>query len=670
MHFPLFHELIVILALAGAILFLFRKAKLPGILAFIITGMIAGPHGFKWVGEVEQVEALAEVGVIFLLFVIGIEFSLKKLAALGRTVFIGGSLQALLTIAGVAGLLALGDMQVERAVFIGFLVTLSSTAIVLRVLQEKGKMDSPWGRVSTAILIFQDIIVVPMMLVTPLLAGQSENIGADLLMLFGKVLLLLAAVYLSARYIVPKLLAAAIKGKGNELFIITVVVICFAAAYATQAMGLSLALGAFFAGLVISETDHAYHATGIVLPFHELFLSFFFVSIGMLVDLELFLERPIMIIGLALGATVLKIFAAFFSVWVLRHSVRTSLQSGLALFQLGEFGFILAIPGLRSGLLSQEHYQLFLAVSILGMAATPFMLAYSDQVVRKVLLSFVPTAVTERMDRLMHVKRQQMAPLAQVMKDHVVVIGFGLNGQNVARAAMNVKVRCVVIEEDPDLVRLANSQGHHIIHGDASNAHVLEKARIELARVVVVAISDAEETRKIVAEIRSHTSTAYIIVRTRYVREIEENLRLGANEVIPEEFETSIEIFYRVLRKYLVPEDRIQALVGQFRAQHYGMFRDTGKEVAGTVKDPSKETLVIPGLEIATLPVTLARSKVVGHTIKDAQLREKYGITVLAVRRSGRYITSVNGSLKIMPDDLLYLLGSPDNIVKLDRDLR
>ncbi len=349
MHFPLFSELIVILALAGAILLLFRRFKLPGVLAFIITGMIAGPHGFGWVGEVDEVEALAEVGVIFLLFVIGIEFSMKKLAALGKTVFIGGGLQVGFTIAAVTGILAFTDMAWEKAVFIGFLVTLSSTAIVLRVLQEKGKMDSPFGRVATAVLIFQDIIVVPMMLVTPLLAGQSTNIGADLLLLLGKVLLLLVAVYISGRYIVPRLLAAATKGKGNELFIITVVVICFAAAYATQAIGLSLALGAFFAGLVISETDHAHHATGIVLPFHELFMSFFFVSIGMLVDMEQFVTRPFLIIGLAIGITLLKIFAALIAVWILRYPIRTAMHSGLALFQLGEFGFILAIPGLQNG---------------------------------------------------------------------------------------------------------------------------------------------------------------------------------------------------------------------------------------------------------------------------------------------------------------------------------
>jgi len=666
MHFPLFGELIIILGLATGILLLFRRFKLPGILGFILTGMIAGPHGVGWIDEVEQVEALAEIGVVLLLFVIGMEFSLKKLAALGRTVFIGGGLQAGLTIAAVTGILGLFGMRTESAVFIGFLVTLSSTAIVLRVLQEKGKMDSTYGRVSTAILIFQDIIVVPMMLVTPLLAGKSNDVAGDLLWMLGKMVLLLVAVFISGRFVVPRLLRAATKGKGNELFVITIVVICFAAAYATQALGLSLALGAFFAGLVISETDHAYHATGIVLPFHELFMSFFFVSIGMLVDLHQFLASPFLIIGLTIGVILLKVVTTLLSVWVLRYPLRTAMYTGLALFQLGEFGFILAIPGLEMGLLSEENYQIFLSVSIISMGATPFMLEYSDRLVRRFFLSFVPASVGKRLDRLMRVKKEQAKSTSKELQDHVVVVGFGLNGQNVANAAINSGIRCAVVEEDPDRAAKARGLGLTTLVGDGTNAHVLEQVHVERARVVVIAISDAAQALKIVAGVRSLSSTAHIIVRTRYVRDIQASFDAGANEVIPEEFETSIEIFHRVLRKYLIPEAKIQDLVASIRNDHYGVLRGG----PGNKVRKKEEPLTIPGLEIATLPVTIGRSKVVGRSIAETALRENYGITVLAIRRSGRYITNVKGDSRILTDDLLYLLGSPESIVKLDHDLR
>ncbi|MEO8590438.1 MAG: cation:proton antiporter, partial [Flavobacteriales bacterium] len=646
------------------ILLLFRRFKLPGILAFILTGMIAGPHGLGWIKKVDEVEALAEIGVIFLLFVIGMEFSLKKLTALGKTVFVGGALQTGLTIAGATGVLVLFGMTTESAVFIGFLVALSSTAIVLRVLQEKGRMDSTYGRVSTAILIFQDIIVVPMMLVTPLLAGKSDDITGDLLLLLGKMALLLVAVFISGRYLVPRILRAAIKSK--ELFIIVIVVICFAAAFATQAMGLSLALGAFFAGLIISETDHAYHATGLVLPFHELFLSFFFVSIGMLVDPEQFLTAPFTIIGLALAATLLKVLVALVAVWVLRYPLRTAVQSGLALFQLGEFGFVLAVSGLQFGLLSEKHYQIFLAVAIIGMGATPFLLGNSDRIVRWIFLSFVPTQATERLDRLMRVKREQEKTMSKVLKDHVVIVGFGLNGQNVARVAMETGIRCAVIEEDPDLAHKAQLAGLTVLVGDGSAIHMLEQAQVQSARVVVVAISDAPQTLKIVTGARSLSSTAHIIVRTRYVREIEANFLAGANEVIPEEFETSIQIFHRVLRKYLLPESRIQELIASIRSDHYGMLRGG----TGNKMKRKEAPLSIPGLEIATMHVTLGRGKVVGRTIAEIALRERYGITVLAVRRDGRYITNVSGNARILTDDLLYLLGAPESIVKLDQELR
>lgn len=664
MHGAFHGELIVVLALAVGIILLFRKLKLPNVLGFILAGMLAGPHALGWVEKVETVETLAELGVIFLLFVIGMEFSLKKLATIGTTVFVGGSLQAILT-TGLTAIAARAlGLPFPAAVFIGFLVTLSSTAIVLRILQEQGRMDTPYGRISAAILIFQDIIVVPMMLVTPMLAGQSTDIARDLLMLVVKMVLLVVAVYVGGRFGVPRLLNAVGKGRNKELFIITIVVLCFSAAWATSAMGLSLALGAFFAGLIISETDQAYHATGIVQPFHELFMSFFFVSIGMLVQPALFLAKPFTVFGLAIAVVLLKTLAGFVSVWVLRHPVATALKCGIALFQVGEFAFVLAITGLSAGLLSREHHQIFLAVSILTMGATPFAMRSVDGLVRRVFGVFLPASVMHRMDGIMRVRRETDRSARMTLKDHVVIIGYGLNGQNVALAAQSAKIRCAVIEEDAELADKARAQGLHVVVGDGSNEHVLEKAHVEQARVVVVAIADADMTRRITAHVRSHT-TAYIIVRTRYVREIEATLGAGANEVIPEEFETSIEIFYRVLRKYLVPERSIQEMVAHIRGHHYGMLR-------GVVEPPAKTTTgppLLEGLEIATVPVDVRRSRIAGRTLAEVDLRGRFGITPLAIRRQGSMITDLGDTERIRQDDILYVLGPPEGISRLDHAL-
>jgi len=601
--------------------------------------------------------------------VIGMEFSLKKLASIGVTVFVGGSLQAVLT-TGLTALIARSfGIAWPAAVFIGFLVTLSSTAIVLRILQEQGKMDAPFGRITAAILIFQDIVVVPMMLVTPMLAGQSSDIGRDLLMLVVKMVLLIAVVYLGGRFGVPRLLKAVSRGRNKELFIITIVVLCFSAAWATSALGLSLALGAFFAGLIISETDQAYHATGIVQPFHELFMSFFFVSIGMLVDPRLFLESPLLVFGLAILVMLVKTIAGFFSVWVLRHPVNTALKCGIALFQVGEFAFVLAITGLGTGLLSKDHHQIFLAVSILSMGTTPFAMRSLDGMVRGVFGVFLPASVMPRMDGIMRVRREVEKVERRTLKDHVVIVGYGLNGQNVALAAQSAKIRCAVIEEDPALAEKAQQQGLHVVHGDAANDHVLEKAHVEQARVVVVAIADADITRRITARVRAHT-TAYIIVRTRYVREIEANLAAGASEVIPEEFETSIEIFYRVLRKYLVPERNIQEMVAHIRGHHYGMLRGLpSAALAAANKQANDGAEGLNDLEIATVPVDLGRSSIAGRSLAQIDLKGRYGITILAIRRQGRTMTRMTDEERIRQDDLLYVLGTTESISRLDREL-
>ena len=670
MHGAFHGELIVVLALAIGIILLFRRLKLPNVLGFIVAGMLAGPHALGWVDKVETVELLAELGVIFLLFVIGMEFSLKKLASIGVTVFVGGSLQALLT----TGLVAVGGRLLglpwPAAVFVGFLVTLSSTAIVLRILQEQGRTDTAFGRITAAILIFQDIIVVPMMLVTPMLAGRSDDLVMDLVWLVVKMLLLLVAVYLGGRFGVPRLLRAVSQGRNKELFIITVVVLCFSAAWATSALGLSLALGAFFAGLIISGTDQAYHATGIVQPFHELFMSFFFVSIGMLVDPALFAHAPFTIIGLALAVAVVKTLAAFLAIWVLRHPVATALKCGFALFQIGEFAFVLAITGLDNGLLSREHHGIFLAVSILGMGATPFAMRSLDELVRRVFGVFLPASVMHRMDGIMRARREVVREELRVLKDHVVVVGFGLNGQNVALAAQSARIRCAVIEEDPDLADRAERQGLVVVRGDAANAHVVEKAHVEQARVVVVAIADADMTQRVVATIRSHT-TAYILVRSRYVRDIEAFLQAGANEVVPEEFETSIELFYRVLRKYLVPEQRIQEMVAHIRSHHYAMLRGLGGRPtaqANTGRGADHGLLGAP--EIATIPVHLGRSRLVGRSLAQLDLQARFGVVLLAIGRGEHTIAPPPPEERLRSDDRLYVLGGPEQIVRLEQALR
>lgn len=664
MEIPILADVVIILGISVFIVLIFQRLKLPSILGFLITGVLIGPHGLSLVKMSHEVELLSEIGIIFLLFVIGIEFSLGALASIKKTVIGGGTMQVFGTI-GVTALLAkFSGLDWNEAVFLGFLFSLSSTAIVLKILQERGEITAPHGRIAIGILIFQDIIVVPMMLAVPIMAGQTDNVLETVLWMIAKVAGIITLVVLLARYVVPTVLSLVVKTKSRELFILTVVVMCFGTAWMTSSVGLSLALGAFFAGLIISESDYSHQATANILPFREIFISFFFVSIGMLLNLNFFFEHIVQIHLLAVGVVVMKMLIVGIAVIVLGYPVRTVLISSLTLFQVGEFAFLLSATGMQYDMLSESVYQYFLAVSIVTMGATPFVMMFSSRMADAVVKAPLPRPVRERLDRLASKKAAESVNTEE-LRDHVIIIGYGLNGQNVAKAAKQANIPHVIVDLDPQMIDRAKHNDEHVLYGDATDQLILQHMNVHLARVVVVAISDPVTTKKIVHAVRDFSDTAYIIVRTRYTREIEENLRIGADEVIPEEFETSIEIFTSVLKKYLVPMDEIQDFIASIRSHNYDLLlnENPDRRFSGT-------ELHIPSMEIAALKVQQGDNKVVGKTILESQLRSEFGITVLSIKRGGKYLRDITPEVVIEQDDVLYLFGSPDRIAKLNKYLK
>lgn len=661
MEIPLLADIVIILGLAVVINLLFQRIKIPTILGFLITGIVAGPHGLNLIDASHEVELLAEIGIIFLLFVIGIEFSLKSLASIKNTVIWGGLMQVLGTI-GITYLVSRwAGLPMEQAVFMGFLFTLSSTAIVLKMLQEQGEITTPHGRVAIAILIFQDIIVVPMMLLIPLLGGASDNAGMALLIMGGKVVAVVVLVILLARYVVPVLFRMVVKTKSRELFILTVVVLCFATAWLTSSAGLSLALGAFFAGLIISESDYSHQATANILPFREIFISFFFVSIGMLLDVRFFIDHIVGVHLIALGVVMGKMLVIAAAVLILGYPPRTVLLSALSLFQVGEFAFMLASTGMPYDLLPEQVYQYFLSVSVITMGASPFLIAYAGKIADAVLKAPVPKAVRKRLNNITRQRAQMSAPIEEVCHDHLVIIGYGINGQNVAKTARQANVPYVIVDMNADAHLLAKERGEPIVFGDAADDTILRHVHVQEARVVVVAISDPQATVNIVTHVRQFTETAYLIVRTRYVREIEELVSRGADEVIPEEFETSIEIFTRVLKQYMVPSHEISDFIRTIRSDNYDALRN----ITG-LKGVRKHDLSIPEMEIATLSVHQGKNRVVGKSILDSRIRSEYEVTVLAIKRGEDYILDVGPDTVIQQDDVLYVFGKPENVARLN----
>tara|TARA_R100001369_G_scaffold92896_1_gene141085 strand:- start:105520 stop:107523 length:2004 start_codon:yes stop_codon:yes gene_type:complete len=664
MEIPILKDIVIILGLSIFIILLFQKIKVPSLLGFLLAGIIVGPYAFNLISSQHEVELLSEIGIIFLLFIIGIELSLKGMAAIKKIIILGGGLQVGGTILLTTFLANIIGIPLNTAIFIGFLFSLSSTAIVLKILQEKGEVTSPHGRITLAILIFQDIVVVPMMLLTPLLTGQDENIWNTLGILLIKIVGVLILIYLLAIYIVPKIFEVVVKSKNRELFILTTIVFCFSVAWLTSAIGLSLALGAFFAGLIISESDYSHQATANVLPFREIFISFFFISVGSLLNLDFFFNNFIYIILLALAVILLKMLIISITVITLRYPARTMFLTVFSIFQVGEFSLLLSTVGLENGLLPTNIYQYFLAISIITMALTPFLMNYAPKLTYFLLKIPIPKPIRRRLINFHNIQLQNHSNIEE-LKDHLVIIGYGINGRNISKAAKSTNIPYVIVDLEQEPFLEAKKNNEPIVFGDATNPVILKHIHIQEARVVVIAISDPDATKKIIDEVRSYSKTAFIIVRTRYVKEIAENLRLGADEVIPEEFETSIEIFSRVLRKYLIPHDEIQDFINQLRSSDYEML--TTLKVGPHT--PSYQHLNIPNKDIVTLSVQQGANAVVEKTIEEAEIGKKFGVTILAIRRDNHYLTEISPKTLIKQGDLLYLYGAPSNINNLNKAL-
>ena len=582
MEIPLLYDICIIFGLSIGVLLICHRLGVPSIVGFLVTGLIAGPHGLELIKAAHEVEILAEVGVILLLFTIGIEFSLKHLLRIKQAVLLGGSLQVGLTLLVGFGLAWRFGESINASLFIGCLTAVSSTVIVMKLLQERDETRTPHGGTALAILIFQDIAIVPMILITPLLAGQAGDMSRALLLLLAKGVAMLAVVFVGSRYIVPRLLSLVLRARSREIFLLSVLAICLAVVWLMSRFGVSLALGAFLAGLIVSESESSHDALGHISPFRDVFTSFFFVSVGMLLDFHILFEKPLLIAGLTIGVLFVKSILAGGVTSLLGYPLRTAILAGLTLSQVGEFALILATSGIKYGLLSDANYSLFLAVSVLTMAATPFIVSAAPHVADAMLRLPLPRRLVSGLKGIQATEETDQT-------NHVIIIGFGFNGRNVAKAARAADIPYVIVEMNPEIVETARAKGEPIFYGDAIYDPVLEHANIKAARAVVVVISDAAASRRIVATAEGLNPTVHIIARTRYLAEVEPLYRVGANEVIIEEFETSVEIFTRVLTEYRIPDDRIQQFVSEVRANGYEMFRTLPEETppVSDIKGPS-----------------------------------------------------------------------------------
>ncbi len=630
--------------------------RLPSLLGFFVGGMISGPNGLGLVGESLKVASLAEIGVALLLFTIGMEFSQETFSRLQRAMLLGGSIQ----IAGTTGIVVvLGQMAglpMQKAIFAGMLVSLSSTAIVVRSLEEGAKLQSPQGQSALGILISQDLMIVPMMLAIPVLGaagGSTWDTGAAMRALGGLVIMS-AAAGLGWR-LVPGALFLIARARSREMFLLALLALCFFMTWLAHSQGLSPAIGALLAGILISRSDFAHEALGNVLPFRDVFVSFFFASIGMMLDVRSLLANPVLIGIGTLGLVLTKAVVATVAGMLLRLPVRVAVGMGFGLSQIGELSFILAQSGLAEDLISHRGYQVFLAISVITMAATPVLLGAGERLGE--VMASLPW-----LSRWATGEAGSGSNEKESLHGQLIIVGFGLNGRNLAKAAKAVGIPYVIVEMNPKTVKEERRKGEPIIFGDASHEAVLREAGIHNARTIVIAINDPGALRSTVLVARKLNPGINIIARTRYIQEVDALYALGADHVIPEEFETSIEIFTRVLRNYLVPEQEVEKLVREIRSERYEMLRKP-LAVGSTLCQLGD---MLGDVEVRALRVQDG-SEVVGKTLSELALRRNHGVTVVALKRGSEWRVDPDPHEPIAAEDVLLVLARAEGVRKIQR---
>ena len=652
-------DIIIIFAAAVAIIAIGNRFKIPGIVGFIVTGMVIGPYGLGLIQDVTIVDALAEIGIIFLLFAIGMQFSFRSLYEMRKIVLVGGTLQVVGTILVTMAITTVFGVPFNVGIFLGFLICHSSTVITLKIYQDRAEMESPHARATLGISIYQDIMTVPMLIALPLLAGQTSDIAGSLLNLGITLVLLLVLVFALSVYVIPVLMTKITGTRNPEIFLLSIILVCFVVTYITSSIGLSIALGAFLAGITLSESEYFHQAFASILPFRDIFTSFFFISIGMLIDLWFLVKDPVLIAVLVLGVLALKSVIAALSTRAIGHSLRTSVLSGLALCNIGEFAFILSIPGTEYGLFTPGEEQVFLAVTVITMSLTPLLIAAGP----KTADFLCKRRSLARFDGAAKAGIAEPVPIP-ALADHLVIIGYGLNGRNLARAAKTGGIPYQIIDLNPETVEKERKKGEPIFFGDATRDSILTHAGIERARILVIVINDPPSVRAITKLAREMNPRLYIIVRTRFMNEVQALTALGADEVIPEEFETSVEIFTRVLKKYLIPKTTIDNYVRDIRAKTYEMFRSSPASGAGLADLKGN----LPDSDILCLAVS-PDSAVAGKSLLDLNVRRAYGISILAIRRAGAIMANPDGDCILEPGDEVIIIGTPAQIARFSEDL-
>jgi K+:H+ antiporter len=648
----LIKELAILLLVSLPINVFFHKIKIPSVMGFLLAGVIIGPNGLQLIEDTESVKELAEIGVILLLFVIGLEFSLKRMLRDLAVVVGVGALQLGFTGALVFFIFNAYGYSVNQGVLFAFLISLSSTAIVLKMITDRAEIDTRHGRICIGTLLFQDLAVVPMMLVIPLLSQTGQLSSLDFSMAVLKSLAAVAAIFFLARMIVPRSLGMIARLGSKEHLTLFVILIILGTGWISQSMGLSLAMGALIAGIIISESEYSHQIILEVLPLRDYFSSIFFISVGMLLQVQIFFDSALWFLGLAAAVIALKAVMAFTACLIMKNSFRDSFIVGARLAQVGEFSLLLASLALESDLFLPDQYQSFLIVSILSMLAAP-------------LLIQVSSGLSMKLHSLFRAEPEEAPESAEQDKlsGHVIIAGYGLVGRNLSRVLKETHTPFVVLELEGEKIKQALNEDVPARYGDSTHRDTLLRAGIKRAKMIVFSTSsDFMAAQQAVRLARQLNHEVYILVRVRYASQVDELNAAGANQVIPEEFETSIEIFSRVLREYHISNNVIEQQVELARLEGYGMFRGLSLNM-----ESMKKFSAYMAASLTESFHVLEDSWCHNQSIGELKLGKDSGVKLIAVVRNNDLQANPDSEFRFRVGDIVILFGRH---AKLDRSLK
>ncbi len=645
---------LTLLALSVLVVWILKRIKLPPVLGYLFVGTLVGPYALGWLPEEGSIKILAEIGVVFLLFMIGLEFSLSRLIAMKSTVFGLGSIQVIISTLSGGAIAWLTGIAWQGALVVGGALALSSTAIVAKQLTDQLEMQARHGQLAISILLFQDLAVVPLLVVIPILAlGNGESLTSPILIALAKGFFAFFIMFQTGRWLLRPFYHLVAATRSAEIFTLATLFVSLTAAWLTNQMGLSLALGAFLAGLMLSETEYKHQIQADIRPFRDVLMGLFFISVGAQLDASIILKEWFWIGLLTAGLIVGKGAVIAILTRLVGYESPTAFRTGLILGQAGEFSFAVLVVAISNGLLTLEETQPIIAATLLSMLITPVLIRYNNRITEYLFRGNYTSGL--------NAPPKELVLACETLSKHVIICGFGRIGQNLSNILREMNIQYVALDLDHTLIREAWEAGENVFYGDSTHVEILQKAELERASALIITFDDAHIAEHIIQSARSINKDIPIIVRSKDEQYMDRLHNVGASNVVPESFEASMMLAIHVLQHLGISTDKSMAFVEKARKDEYRLLRGyfRGEESLG-MEEPD-------ALRLHTV-ILLPDSYAVGQSIEDVNF-EDTNTTLITVRRGRDRIDPFDEAFQFNVGDAVVIEGIQNAVLNTEKRL-